>query len=750
MHRLAPEASDFDVLNQALEFVHVGTWTYDIAKDEVKWSDELYRLVGLEPQSLELTYKTYLRYIHPDDRARVEETVANAFATGSSFQLDTRMLRADGTVRYHLARGHAFTGASGKVVRLSGASLDITDRVQQQEALRLSEERFRRLFDQAAVGFITANADGIIQSANKSFEEFIGYTADELVGQTIHSIQHPDDRTLMGNITHRHESTSVTFDKRYIRKGGKEVWGRATVTRLSGEANGPDVFMGLVQDISEARVASAQLLAQKELLQTVMDNLPIMVSMFDQDDTPIFVNKEWTRILGWTLADLRKMDFVAALYPDPQERQRATDAVQLAEGKWADFEPTSRSGRKVETAWTCLRISDGTMLTIGQDTTAIRAMRQRLAQSEKMEAIGQLAGGIAHDFNNLLTVISTCATFLKEEVADAGTAMEDITEILAASSRAAALTGQLLAFSRQQILTPVVVDVNEAVNQVTKSLTRLLPESISLATLPRARFPRVEADANQLQQVLLNLAVNARDAMPEGGLITIETSNSPNVGKPTGTADVVITVTDTGYGISPDVKDRIFDPFFTTKAVGKGTGLGLATVHGIVEQSGGRIEVDSTVGEGSVFRVILPGTIREDEDDLDWGADSPQMHTETVLLVEDESSLRQVARRILASRGYTVLEARHGADALRVSHEYAGPIHLLVTDIVMPEMGGRELAVKIRESRPGIPVLFMSGYTDDELMRRGVFEEATSLLRKPFLPIDLANAASNLLRVSLS
>ncbi|MES2180377.1 MAG: ATP-binding protein [Gemmatimonadota bacterium] len=377
--------------------------------------------------------------------------------------------------------------------------------------------------------------------------------------------------------------------------------------------------------------------------------------------------------------------------------------------------------------------------------TERRQLQERLMQSQKMEALGQLAGGVAHDFNNLLTIITACASFVLEASPPEDVAV-DVREILGASDRAAGLTRQLLAFSRRQMLKTEIVDVNASLGAMEKSLARLIGENIEIVVSPNARHSTTEVDVHQLEQVILNLVVNARDAMADGGTISLETTNcSALADDGTEREYVAISVSDTGTGIEPSIRDRLFDPFFTTKSVGKGTGLGLAIVHGIVEQSGGRVEVESVVGEGSTFRILLP-VIASEGSIAPFESDEAQLRgTETILLVEDESVLRSVMRRVLTDHGYAVLEARHGGDAARLSASFDGRIDLLVTDLIMPELGGRELAELVRGQRPNTPVLYVSGYTDDELLRKGVLERGAQLLRKPFVPSELALAVRQLL-----
>jgi CheY-like chemotaxis protein len=357
-----------------------------------------------------------------------------------------------------------------------------------------------------------------------------------------------------------------------------------------------------------------------------------------------------------------------------------------------------------------------------------------------MEAVGRLAGGVAHDFNNILTAIIGYSELLEGKFAPNDPRLNDMEEIHRAAERAASLTRQLLAFSRKQIFAPRVLNLNNLIQNLDKMLRRLLSEDIKLVTIPEGHLGEVLADPGQLEQVIINLAVNARDAMPRGGVITIETQNvfldedyaQKYVEVQPGDY-VMMAVSDTGSGMTKASRTRIFEPFFTTKELGKGTGLGLSTVHGIIKQSGGHITVYSEVGQGATFKVYLP-RLRQQVQEETAAATSCTLDrgTETILLVEDEDLVRQVARRILEIRGYTMLEAASGPDALQVSQKTQGPIHLMLTDVVMPGMSGGETAELLQRQRPELKVLFMSGHTENSIVHHGVLDPGVAFIQKPF------------------
>jgi len=373
----------------------------------------------------------------------------------------------------------------------------------------------------------------------------------------------------------------------------------------------------------------------------------------------------------------------------------------------------------------------------------------QLRESQKMEAIGRLAGGVAHDFNNLLTAILGYADLALGDVRESSSVRDEIEEIRKAAQRAAQLTKQLLAFGRRQIRRPTRVDVDAVVRDTDRLLTQLLGEHIQLVVQAGAHGAVVHMDPSELDQILVNLAVNARDAMTEGGVVTIETSRSRMATDGGQTEFVLLTVSDTGAGIADETLPHIFEPFFTTKGE-RGNGLGLSTVYGIVEQNGGRIEVDSTVGVGTRFSVHLP--IAPDSLAARLTPVQPTsaiVQTATVLLVEDENAVRILAHRTLERAGYRVLDARHGADALLLWRQQADQIDVVVTDLVMPEMGGRALADALHATNPALPIVFMSGYSDDEMTRRGFADAQVAFLAKPFSADSLVGAVREALRAAV-
>lgn len=392
------------------------------------------------------------------------------------------------------------------------------------------------------------------------------------------------------------------------------------------------------------------------------------------------------------------------------------------------------------------------LVAVARDVSARKQLEEQFRQSQKMEAVGQLAGGIAHDFNNLLCVISGYAELCLMRAEESDPAQRMLTEISSAAEQAARLTGQLLAFSRQQVLAPTVLDLNGVVTQMRNMLRRLIGEDVLLTTVLAPELDRVRVDEGQINQVIVNLAVNARDAMPEGGCLTLETRNveRPAKGDAPARKGVLLSIADTGAGMPPEVRERIFEPFFTTKSIGRGTGLGLAVVHGIVQQSEGEIEVMTEEGVGTTFRIYLPAVAQIALRPANNPERPPGRGTETLLLVEDEELVRNFAARALTPFGYTIIKAASGVEALRLAAAHPGPIHLLITDVVMPGMNGRAVAEALQARDPALRVLFLSGYTDDAVMRHGIRQSEVAFLQKPVSPKVLAAKVRELLDQSPS
>ena len=464
------------------------------------------------------------------------------------------------------------------------------------------------------------------------------------------------------------------------------------------------------------------------------------------------MNNACEQITGYTREEALRLNLAHTVAPDYLERSKEMLARKLAGERVTayELELQAKDGRRIAVEVnTKLVFEDGKPVAvqgIARDITERRQLEAQLRQAQKMEAIGQLAAGVAHDFNNLLTAINGYSSLALQKVSEEGPIKGYLEEIRKAGERAANLTRQLLAFGRKQMLQPVALNLNDVVSDLNKMLRRLIGEDIKLTAKFDPGLMQIKADPGQIEQVLVNLVVNARDAMPQGGNLTIETANfevdreyaAKHVGVQPGSY-VMMAVSDTGTGMDDETKARIFEPFFTTKEKGRGTGLGLSTVYGIVKQSGGNIWVYSELGEGTAFKVYLP-QLKEAVVSVAKAAVEAEAPggSETILVVEDEDVVRGLARKILEQLGYQVIDANGVAEATRLCREYPGEIHLLLTDVVMPEASGQEIANRMKARRPNTRVLFMSGYTDEAIVHHGVVDSDVAFIQKPFTPVALA------------
>jgi two-component system cell cycle sensor histidine kinase/response regulator CckA len=502
-----------------------------------------------------------------------------------------------------------------------------------------------------------------------------------------------------------------------------------------------------------------RVLAQEELFSLIGENAADMIAVVTVGGERLYNSPSYQKLLGYTPEELEKTSAYEQIHPDdqPAVKLAAEEAKKTGVGRRVEYRIRHKSGewRVLESTASAVRDSDGEvekLIIVNRDITERKHLEQQLLLSQRLEAVGKLSGGIAHDFNNILGVIIGYSEALQQMMPADDPMREPVDEIGKAGRRAAALTQQLLAFSRKQVLEPKILDLNSIVADVEKMLGRLIGEDVELQIVPASALGMVKADRGQIEQVILNLAVNARDAMPHGGKLKIETMNADldendarRLRYVIPGQYVMLQVSDTGTGMSAEVQSHIFEPFYTTKEQGKGTGLGLATVYGVIKQSGGYIWLDSEVGKGSRFQVYLP---RAEGVEPETARSQPALEAHgpaTILVAEDEASLRKLTCSTLKQSGYKVLEAKDGPQAIEVAGQYHGDIHLLFTDVVMPGMSGHELAGKLSSQRPKMKVLYTSGYTDGAVATHGVLESGVVILRKPFSRAQLQQNVGQML-----
>jgi two-component system cell cycle sensor histidine kinase/response regulator CckA len=622
--------------------------------------------------------------------------------------------------------------------------------------LRESEQQFRAMFESAAVGSALVDLEGKVVSSNRALVEMLGYKKSELEATMTSALLHPDDaareREFFDELVSGSRESYRT-ESRYVARDGTTVWGQVGVALVRSVDDKPRFAIRMVQDMTERKQAEEALRRSEELYRELFENANDIVFTLDLQGNFTGINRAGERITGYARAELLGRNIAELIAPESDEAEYALTGTGDAHTFQCSL--VARDGRRVpiEVASRVVHENDQPVGVqgIARDVSERHELEERLRQAQKMEAVGLLAGGVAHDFNNMLTAI-TGYSHLAVAALDSGRGVRrsDIEEIAKASDRAAALTSQLLAFSRKQILRPQVLDLNDVVGEMDKMLRRLIGEQIDVVTAFGAGVGHVKADRGQLEQVILNLAVNARDAMPDGGKLVIETSNAdpdPRAPEARPGPHVVLTVTDTGVGMDDETRTRIFEPFFTTKDRGQGTGLGLATVYGVVKQSGGHISVESEPGQGTTFRIYLPSVDEPVAEAKEGMAPVPAAEeaSETILLVEDEEIVRQLVRDTLRASGYQVVEASDGAEALQICERRRDPIDIVVTDVVMPNMTGPELVERLSAENDGLRVLYVSGYTDGQIAQRSTSGPGRDLLLKPFTPRILAAKVRELL-----
>ncbi|MEO8294575.1 MAG: response regulator [Gemmatimonadota bacterium] len=616
------------------------------------------------------------------------------------------------------------------------------DRSRHFDELRRSEERFRMLVENLTDGITLLERDGTVLFASRSTTTILGYDVAELIGRNMFEFVHPEDmapamRRFSESLAKPGKPMAVEYRYR-LREGTWRHLEAIIVNRLEEPA--VRAVVATIRDVTVRKESERGLTERERQFRALFDSALDAMVLVSDDRRFLDANPAACELFHQKRDQLLTQAIDLFCPPEFPVSDRWTEFVEAGEFK-GDFVLAldSRTRRHVELSARA-HVLPGRHLLVLRDMTERNELESRLRQAAKMEAVGRLAGGIAHDFNNLLTAILGCCELLGHEVQELPAAWEDLEEIKRAATRAGTLTQQLLAFSRRQVLLPKVLDINTEVESIRRMLARLIGEDIELVTRLDPRVGAIRADPSQLEQIVLNLAINARDAMPEGGTLSLETSNTEppeEWAHPPGQC-VMLAVRDSGMGMDESIRPHIFEPFFTTKETGKGTGLGLATVYGIVKQSEGYILVDSEPGKGATFRIYFPRVAGI----ADSHAVAPRLGglprgTETILLVEDEVAVRRLASRVLRQQGYVVLEATNGREALRLVEQHKPRLDLLVTDVVMPGMSGPELATRLTGQHPMLKVLYISGYADEALGQRGILNEGVDFLQKPFTPQDL-------------
>ncbi len=672
---------------------------------------------------------------------------------------ETTHIAKDGTRRYKEIRSTYLRIGDKEYV--CGSGHDITTRKEMEEALRKSEERYRELVQNANSIILRMDTKGVITFFNEFAQRFFGFSEREVVGKNVVGTIVPETETscrdladLLGNIA-SDPDLYANNENENIRRDGRRVW-IAWANKAIRDHGGQVVEVLCVgNDITDRKHFEERLMESELRYRTFLDSTSDMAYLKDDQYLHLFANKNLVAFLGKEEEEVvGRSDF--DLMPEGLARRcRQTDEETLAAGRLLVHEEIF--GDKVyETIKFPVPLA-GNRVGVGgyiREITEHKNLEAQLLQAQKMEAIGQLAGGVAHDFNNILTAIIGYGSLLTMRLGQNDPLSVYVEQILASAQKAAYLTQSLLTFSRKQILNPQVVRLNEVLSGIKKLLSRIIGEDIELKTVFRKEEITVTADVNHLEQVLMNLATNARDAMPDGGCLFIATgvvemddTYAKQLGYCRPGTYACITVEDTGAGMDEETLKRIFDPFFTTKEPGKGTGLGLSIVYGIVKQHDGYVSVSSRPGKGTSFRIYLPlarGPVAEEERADEKEAEPPG-GTELILVAEDEPAVRELTTEVLQHAGYRVIEARDGEEAVARFLEQADVIDLVILDAIMPRKNGREALEELRKRRADVKALFVSGYSESIIHKRGILEEGLHFIPKPIRPFDLLRQVRKIL-----
>lgn len=734
--------------------LNVRSWTMKFV------SEKSFELTGYTPGELiDDLVVSYEALILPEFRDEVWEKWQTAISNRANIALEYKIKTKDGKIKWVFEQGKAVFSENGAVVFLEGFIGDITEQKKAEEALKLSSEKWEATFDSITDIISVISKDHVFLEINKTGCESLGLEKKDIVGKKCYELVHHIHDPIGGCpcISCLNEKTMSV--KEIFENGRYFLLTAWPLFDKDGEVY---AFAHSVKDITEQKKAEEELKKSEEKYRLITENMGNSISVLNMDLEYMYVAPNIEKIFGIPVDEYIKRGLRETLTPESFahvmklfEEEMALEMTGTADpdrSRVVELEEYCGDGSTiwVENVSSFIRDKNGapvSILTVSRDITDRKKaeeekekLQNQLIQAQKMESVGRLAGGVAHDFNNMLSVILGRAELALAKIDDSFPTFYELTEIINAAERSAELTGQLLAFARKQVVAPKIISLNETIEKMFGMLKRLIGEDTELQWHPSEELWQIKIDPSQVDQILANLCVNAKDAIKTNGVINIETKNvvmsSLNLDNLPGMVPgefVLLTVTDNGTGMAPEIMKNIFEPFFTTKEVGRGTGLGLATIYGIVKQNQGFIYAESEPGEGSVFKLFFPRELKSpSEVKTGVNYENPDGSGQTILIVEDEPALLEMCRLMLQNFGYNILTANSPGEAVRIAIEHSGEIDMVITDVVMPEMNGRELAKRLVSLHPSIQCLFMSGYTADVIVNQGVLDEEMNFIQKPF------------------
>jgi len=702
------------------------------------------------------TKRSFNDIIHPNDRDFVWESVQTALKYSRPFRMEYRIIAADGREKWVWEQGRAVDGEGD--IHFEGFITDITDKVKSNLALTESEERFRNLFNNSVLGIYQTTPEGRILVANPALIKMLGYDSfAELAERNLENDKFYDSPLGRDSFKKKIESAGKVsgFEAVWKTKNSGRIFVRENA-KLVRDPNGKPLFYeGTVEDITASKVAEKKQIESETKYRALFEQATDAVFIEDTTGIILDTNSRATEILGWSREELIGSHISKLVPPEESSKLRIHfERLEHGVGFRVESYNLHKDGRKIPVEVNIMPVEvsgESLIIVFVRDISDKRRLEDQLRLSQKLEALGRLSGGIAHDFNNLLTGIFGFVDILKLSLPTTDPNYSTVEDIESVAVRAASLTKRLLAFSRKQVLRPEALEINEVIGDMSGILARIIGEKIDFRFEPGENLPLIMVDRSQLEQVLMNLVINAGDAMPDGGRLIVETAiadfdkefvethSEASFGK-----HVMLAVSDTGCGISAENLPRIFEPFFTTKGAGVGTGLGLPTVYGIVKQSGGHVFVYSEIDKGTTFKVYFP-IAEQDTNEKPVPNDLPCDGDETILVVDDDPDVRKAIVKALSYNGYNVVEASDGREALEKIGDLKGPLHLVITDIVMPKLGGRDLVEIIRDIYPAIKIIYISGYTDKSVIAPELESAPGEFFAKPFSSEALAKKVREIL-----